>query len=85
MVYKKQNVLKLLVVATLDPCLGWLTSHNFPAPKTSRINSSDPKRSCNLSQYISRHFACDVSRQRLNLMLDNVLVLSHCNRGHNII
>lgn len=85
MVYKKQNVLKLLVVATLDPCLGWLTSHNFPAPKTSRINSSDPKRSCNLSQYISRHFACDVSRQRLNLMLDNVLVLSHCNRVHNII
>lgn len=81
----KKNVLKLLVVATLDPCLGWLTSHNFPAPKTSRINSSDPKRSCNLSQYISRHFACDVSRQRLNLMLDNVLVLSHCNRVHNII
>ena len=34
---------------------------------------------------MSRHFACDVSRQRLNLMLDNVLVLSHCNMVHNTI
>ena len=85
MVYKNQNGLKLLVVATSDPCLGWPTSHNFPAPKTSRINSSDPKWSWNLSQYISRHFACDVARQRLNLMLDNFLVLNHCNRVHSII
>ena len=34
-----QKVFKLLVVATSDPCLGWLTSHNFPAPKRSCINS----------------------------------------------